>query len=124
MMIAEVNKILMKLNVRELILLFLAYNYPVELKREEIERFVHYYKPSTSKSAISNKLTELKEKGLIKRVRRGYYVITVHGLRRVRWYWLTGRIPLPRERLPLAVDRVRCKVRRKKDDGSYEIIYL
>ena len=73
MVIAEVNKILMKLNVRELILLFLAYNYPVELKREEIERFVHYYKPSTSKSAISNKLTELKEKGLIKRVRRGYF---------------------------------------------------
>jgi len=26
--------------------------------------------------------------------------------------------------LPLAVDKVRCKVRKKKEDGSFEIVYI
>jgi len=120
----EVAEIFKKLRIRELILLYLAYHYPVDVKREDIEEFIRYYKPGRSSGAIGVHLRTLLSKGLIKRVKRGYYSITVHGLRRVRWYWLTGRIPLPREKLPLAVDSVRCKVRRKKDDGSFEIVYV
>ena len=120
----EVAEIFKKLKINELILLYLAYHYSAGVKREDIERFIRYYKPGRSSSTIGVHLSELLRKGFIKRVKRGYYAITVQGLRKVRWYWLSGRLPLPRERLPLAVDKVRCKVRKKKEDGSFEIVYI
>ena len=128
---ADAFEKLRKLTVAQLVLLKLSWHYPKGLRPKDIAKFIKKVKPvKRAESQVSRCLKNFRTAGVVTKIKtkdgkdkRGLWTITNNGLKKVRYYWLTGLVPTDLMN-PYVLEHVRIRRKIVDEDGNVKYIYI